>query len=81
MALDDELKGKVVIAKADCTGNAHKACKDRGVRSYPVIKMIEGDRGKVYEGVREFEALKAFALRGFPSTEPQETDVDKAAVE
>ena len=62
MALDEDLARQVVIAKADCTGKAKRFCDEKGVQSYPVIKLVEGDEEADYEGARDHESIKEFAL-------------------
>ena len=75
MALDEELAGRVVVAKADCTGKASTACNDQDIHGYPHIKLMEGDEEMVYEGDREFEALKAFALSSSIAEAKEEADM------
>jgi thioredoxin domain-containing protein 5 len=54
----------VVVAKADCTGKAKKACTADGVTGYPVIKYLHKGESVEYAGPREFKSFKDIALLG-----------------
>lgn len=62
-----------LIAQVDCTVEEHRyLCDEHGVRSYPTFKYGVVPDLQFYEGSREFEDLKAFALNNLdPMCSPQ----------
>jgi protein disulfide-isomerase-like protein len=67
-----ELKGKVNIAKVDCTTDGF-VCQLFGVRGYPTLKFFKGD-GLVrdYTGVREVSDFADFAKKGHKQATAQD---------
>lgn len=67
-----ELKGKVNIAKVDCTTDGF-VCQLFGVRGYPTLKFFKGD-GLVrdYSGVREVSDFSDFAKKGYKQATAQD---------
>nr|AAC37215.1 disulfide-like protein [Acanthamoeba castellanii]prf//2024291A protein disulfide isomerase-like protein [Acanthamoeba castellanii] len=67
-----ELKGKVNIAKVDCTTDGFM-CQLFGVRGYPTLKFFKGD-GLVrdYSGVREVSDFSDFAKKGYKQATAQD---------
>jgi hypothetical protein len=51
-----------LIAEVDCTGAGEELCEAVGIESYPTIKYGDPNNLKDYEGEREFDDLKDFAL-------------------
>ncbi|KAF9425210.1 hypothetical protein BGZ94_007749 [Podila epigama] len=66
------LKGKVNVAKVDCTTNDNEhICRAQGVRAYPTIKLHQQGTTIDYNKQRNLEALTAFALGALePSVKP-----------
>lgn len=52
----------VLIGDVDCTGTGDALCQEYEIQGYPTIKyFVDGDeKGKDYQGGRDFESLKAF---------------------
>ncbi len=65
--LAHELKGKVNVAKVDCTTNAD-VCKRFDVKGYPTLLHLSGGKSYKFKGARTVEELSSFALGGFGTT-------------
>lgn len=48
----------VVIATADCSGDAQSWCGEQGIRGYPSIKLLVDGKYSEYNGAREYSGLK-----------------------
>ncbi|KAG0367281.1 hypothetical protein BGX24_003305, partial [Mortierella sp. AD032] len=68
--LAEHLKGKVNVAKVDCTVN-QEICYYQKIRGYPTIKLHQLGETIEYEGFRSGPAFAEFALEGIvPSVKP-----------
>ncbi|KAG0025298.1 hypothetical protein BGZ81_007259 [Podila clonocystis] len=61
------LKGKVNVAKVDCTTN-DDLCRSQGVRAYPTIKLHQQGTAVYFNKQRNLETLTAFALGALESS-------------
>ena len=58
-------KGKINIAKLDCTQQKHKGiCQQLRVNGYPTLLYLKGDKAYQLDGKRTQETMKAFAIEG-----------------
>jgi protein disulfide-isomerase-like protein len=55
------VKGKLNIAKVDCTQNS-KTCSKNNVQGYPTLKLFLDGVSNAYEGDRQLYPLRDFAL-------------------
>jgi protein disulfide-isomerase-like protein len=62
------LKGKVNVAKVDCTVNSD-VCERFGVRGYPTIKLIDGDKVYEYRKSRTLEDFVSYASGDYKAGE------------
>jgi protein disulfide-isomerase-like protein len=61
-----ELKGNVNVGKVDCTVEKD-VCSRFGVRGYPTVKFVEGDKLFEYKSARTVEDFVAYANGGYTS--------------
>jgi len=66
--LATNLKGKVSVAKIDCTVEKESA-NAFGIRGYPTIKLVKDGKVYEYEGERKIESFVKFTEEGY-STQP-----------
>jgi thioredoxin domain-containing protein 5 len=65
--LATKLKGKVNIAKVDCTVEK-EVCQRYAVRGYPTVKFIHDGQVYDYKGARTIEAFTEFSATGYSSS-------------
>jgi protein disulfide-isomerase A1 len=69
------LKGKVPVAKVDCTAN-QELCGAHGVQGYPTLKLFRNGESSAMEVARKSEAIVAFLTK---ELEPPVTILDTSA--
>ncbi|KAK9811676.1 hypothetical protein WJX72_008165 [[Myrmecia] bisecta] len=67
--LASEAKGKVKVGAVDCTANA-AICQEYGVQGYPTLKFASKGRVEDYQGGRELDSLKTFAMNKWSAMRP-----------
>ncbi|XP_063054627.1 protein disulfide-isomerase A3-like [Engraulis encrasicolus] len=75
-----QLKGKVPLAKVDCTVNS-ETCGRFGVNGYPTLKIFRnGEDASAYDGPRSADGIVSYMRKqAGPSSTPLQTDEDLEA--
>merc|ERR1712039_950357 len=70
-------RGKAaLIADVDCTTEGKPLCEKNGVQGFPTIKWGDPNALETYEGGRDYEALKKFAMENLkPLCSPANLDL------
>jgi len=56
-------RGKTgLVADVDCTGEGKPLCEEHGVKGFPTIKWGDPSSLEAYEGGRDYESMKKFAM-------------------
>jgi len=65
-----------LIADVDCTAEGKPLCEQVGVEGFPTIKWGDASNLEVYEGGRDYDALKKFAKENLkPMCSPSNLDL------
>jgi len=66
-----ELKGKINVAKVDCTAN-QEVCTNYDIQGYPTIKFIQQSKIYTYNGERTVEEFVKFTTGGYEKSTPED---------